>query len=126
MEYAHQHKIVLELNEKNNNGWYPLYMSIYNNNIDIVKLLIIYANQNKIILELNEKDKFFGYNPLYCAIFRNNMSIVKLLIDYAKKHHIILEYDKNNIGNNSEIKNLLQKYENEKEDLKKVNKLINK
>jgi len=36
MEYANQHQIIMELNEKNNVGEYPLYLAIYKNNIEIV------------------------------------------------------------------------------------------
>jgi len=49
---------------------------------------------------------------------------VKLLIEYANQHQIILEYDKNDfyLINKPKIKILLQKYEKEKENRKKVNK----
>jgi len=40
IEYANQHLIVLELNEKNEDGQYPLLWATFNNNIEIVKLLI--------------------------------------------------------------------------------------
>ena len=68
---------------------------------------------------MNEKDKFGNY-PLFWAIFNNNIEIVKLLIDYALQHQIILEYDKKDIKNKQEIKNLLQNYEKEMENRKKV------
>jgi len=45
------------MNEKNQDGSYPLLEAIYNNNIEIVQLLIEYANQHQIILKLNEKRK---------------------------------------------------------------------
>jgi len=44
IEYANQHQIILELNEKNENGYYPLLEAIDYNNIDIVKLLIELEN----------------------------------------------------------------------------------
>jgi len=51
-----QHQIILELNEKDDIGNYPLSKAIINNNIKIVQLLLDYALQHKIILELNGKD----------------------------------------------------------------------
>jgi len=55
LEYANQHQIILELNEKNKNIKYPLLRAI-DNNIKIVKLLIEYANKHQIILEYDEND----------------------------------------------------------------------
>jgi len=78
------------LNEKNKDGNYPLLKAIFENNIEIVQLLIEYANQHQIILELNEKNKDGDY-PLSEAIFKDNIKIVKLLIEYANQHQIILE-----------------------------------
>jgi len=49
IEYANQHQIILELNEKGKNGYYPLLESIYKNNIEMVNLWIEYANQHQII-----------------------------------------------------------------------------
>ena len=40
---------ILELNEEDNFGKYPLYLAIDKNNIEIVQLLIEYANQHHII-----------------------------------------------------------------------------
>jgi len=42
----------MELNEKNEDENYPLYCTISNNNIEIIKLLIEYANQNQVLLVL--------------------------------------------------------------------------
>ena len=64
LDYAIKNKIILELNEKNEDGSYPLLKAINNNNIEIVQLLIDYATENKIILELNEKN-IDGYYPLF-------------------------------------------------------------
>jgi len=110
IEYANQHHIILELNKKDDDGWYPLLKAISNKNIEIVQLLIEYANQHQIVLELNEKNKD-GYYPLLWAIFWNNIEIIKLLIEYALQHQIILEYNKNIIENKPEIKKLLKIYE---------------
>ena len=82
LDYATENKFILELNEKDKDGWYPLLdaISCYNNNIEMVKLLIDYANKNKIILELNKKNTI-GLYPLLKAIYYDNIEIVKLLID---------------------------------------------
>ena len=118
IEYANQHQIILELNEKNKFGDYPLLWAIFN--VEIIKLLIEYANQYQIIMELNEKNNKGGY-PLLFSVSINNIEIVKLLIDYANQYRIILEYSKKDIGKNIEIQKLLQNYEKEKGIRKKVN-----
>ena len=41
-----KNKKILELNEKNKDGEYPLERAISYNNIEIVKLLIEYVNQH--------------------------------------------------------------------------------
>jgi len=116
MEYANQHQITLELNDKNKWGEYSLLWTIYYRNNEMLELLIEYANQHQVILELNEKDENKLY-PLELAISKDNIEMTKLLIDYALKHQIVLEYDKTKIVNNSEI----QYYEAEKEKWIKVN-----
>jgi len=121
LKRSNKNKKILDLNEKNEDGYYPLSEAIFNNNVEIVKLLIEYANQHQIILNLNEKDNVGNY-PLLEAIDNNNVEIVKLLINYALKHQIILIYNKNyyHLKNNIKIKNLLQYYEKEIENIKKV------
>jgi len=57
MDYANKNNIILELNEKDKDGNYPLLLAIIHNNIEIVLLLMDYANKNNIILKINEKDK---------------------------------------------------------------------
>jgi len=112
-----KNKKILELNEKDFLGYYPLLRAIREKNDEIVQLLIDYANQHQIILKLNEKDKLGSY-PLLRAIFYNNIESVQLLIDYALQHQIILEYDKKKIEDKPRIKNLLQNYENRKKVIK--------
>jgi len=94
IEYANQHYIILDLNEKRNNGSNPLMLAIcYNkNNTEIVKLLIEYANKHNIILELNEKNSC-GICPLLFAISYSEISVemVKVLLEYANEQHITLE-----------------------------------
>jgi ankyrin repeat protein len=120
LEYSTENKIILELNKKGRDGWYPLSRAIFEDNIEIVQLLIDYSIKNKISLELNEKNSIDGY-PLLEAISNNNIEIVKLLIDYANKHKTSLELkDKNKCGwypileatshNNIELVKLLINY----------------
>eukprot|EP00833_Pecoramyces_ruminatium_P012007 jgi/Orpsp1_1/1186039/evm.model.c7180000096583.2 len=82
IDYANENNIILELNEKNEFGDFPLLMAINKYNIEMVKLLIDYANEKNIILELNEKD-IDGNYPLLNAINNNNIETIKLLMDYA-------------------------------------------
>jgi len=72
IEYANQYQIILELNEKNNIGYYPLLRAISYNNIEIVQLLIEYALQHQIIFEYDEND------------IKNKPEIKKLLQNYEK------------------------------------------
>jgi len=51
IEYANQHQIILELNEKNKYGDYPLFLAISKNNIEIFKLLIEYDLKHQITLK---------------------------------------------------------------------------
>ena len=84
LDDAIEKNIVLNLNEKGKNEWYPLLYATYMDNIEMAKLLIEYANKNDIVLEINKKNND-GYNPLLWAIERNKIKIVQLLIDYARK-----------------------------------------
>jgi len=113
MEYANQHNIILKLNDiKDEYGYYPLLATITKNNTEMVEILIDYANQHHIILNLNQKNKNGEY-PLSVAIEYNNIEIIKLLIEYSNQHQIILEYDSDEIGDNPEIIQILQNYEEE-------------
>ena len=50
---SHWRNEILELNDnRNNEGYYPLLEVIYNNNIEMVKLILEYADQHNVILEL--------------------------------------------------------------------------
>ena len=68
-----QHHIILELNEKDEYGYYPLLLAISKNNIEIVKLLLEYALQHHIILEYKKKD------------IEDKLEIKKLLRNYEKE-----------------------------------------
>ena len=60
IEYANKNNIILKLNEKDVNGYYPLIDVCSKNNMECVRLLIEYANKNNIILELNENNNEYG------------------------------------------------------------------
>jgi len=77
LDYATENKIILNLNEKDEDGYNSLLYATYCNNIKIVHLLIDYANKNKIILNLNEKN-YCGWYPLLRATYCSNIEIVKL------------------------------------------------
>jgi len=53
------------VNEKDNNGDYPLLSACRNNNSEMIKLIIDYANENKIKLKINEKNNN-GLYPPFC------------------------------------------------------------
>ncbi|ORX71015.1 ankyrin [Anaeromyces robustus] len=66
IQYANEHKIILNLNEKDNRGNSPLLNAIKKCNEDMIKLLIQYADEHEIILNLNEKDKYGNYPLFLC------------------------------------------------------------
>jgi len=76
--------------KKNEYGNDSLHLSIDNNNMEMVKLLMEYANQHHIILNINEKNEN-GWSPLLNSSNINNAEIVKLLMEYADEHDIILD-----------------------------------
>jgi len=81
-----KNKIILKLNEKDNDGQYPLLIVSLHSNLKIFKLLINYVNDNNITLELNEKYK--NVYPLLLAVAYYNIKMVQLLINYANKNNI--------------------------------------
>ncbi|KAL6632930.1 ankyrin, partial [Neocallimastix sp. 'constans'] len=99
IDYANKNNIVLKINERENNGDYPLFRATFNNNTEIVKLLIDYANKKNVVLKINEQNNNGNY-PLLRATYKDNTEIVKLLIDYANKNNIVLKInEQSNIGN---------------------------
>jgi len=57
LDYAKKNNIILQLNEKNKDGYIPLLWCCRYNNLEMVQLLFDYAKENKIILQLNEEKK---------------------------------------------------------------------
>ncbi|OUM68004.1 hypothetical protein PIROE2DRAFT_58395 [Piromyces sp. E2] len=56
MEYADDKHIILNINDRNKYGNYPLLWAIIKNNTELVQLIIDYAIRHNIILILNDKD----------------------------------------------------------------------
>jgi len=50
INYVDKNNIILELNEKDHDGYYPLLLASNNNNNEMVHLLIDYAIKNNIVL----------------------------------------------------------------------------
>jgi len=68
-------KIIININEKNNKGSYPLLKSVHKSYTDLVKLQIKYAEFHNITLCIKDKDIKKRY-PLVQAIFKNNVEII--------------------------------------------------
>jgi len=81
----------LDVNKKDEQGYYPLLYCSFKNNVEVAKLLIKYADINYITLTINERNKNGGY-PLL-SNFEDNYSneMFQLLIDYANKKNIVLD-----------------------------------
>ena len=107
ISYSKENNIILNINEQNNEGFYPL---LYFCAIDeYFELLINYARDNKIVLEMNSQDKN-GNNSYFHIIkngFKNKLKftliykITKLLFDYAKETNYILDLNKKDNEGNS-------------------------
>jgi len=119
MEYADQHHINLDLNNKFWKFFCPIYEAVSSNNYEQVKLLIEYANQHQIILNMNG----LLYNHLVDAIEEKNIKMLKLLIEYANQHQINLNLNgfvfnpllEATYENNIEIVKLLIEYANQRQ-----------
>jgi ankyrin repeat protein len=100
-------KTLLEINEKDEQGYYPLLLLVYKNNIELTKLLMKYADENDLVLELNSKDNGNFY-PLLVSIDNRevvNNEMTELLIEYANKHNIKLEINEKNSNESYPILN---------------------
>jgi len=96
LEYIYDNNIMLDINEKNDNGDYILLFACFYNNMDMIKLLIDYAIKNKIILTLNEKN-INGCYPLLKGIFNNNIEVIELLMQYSDENKILLNINEKNV-----------------------------
>jgi len=101
---------ILLINNKDNDGKYPILWAIINNNVEMVKLIMECAYKNNVILTINDRTRYGDY-PLLTAVTNNNVEMTHLIIDYAKKVNILLKINENDIiynylrsGNNTETK----------------------
>jgi len=56
MEYAKENNIILNVNDKNNDGNYPFLVTLKCHNYEKMKILMDYAKENYITLEIHEGD----------------------------------------------------------------------
>ncbi|ORY43204.1 hypothetical protein LY90DRAFT_509840 [Neocallimastix californiae] len=85
--------IVLDLNERDENGWYPFYFAADHNNTEMIKLLINYAEKHQTELILNEVDKT-GRFPITVIINNhNNPEIIEIVKEYVVKNDITLRWE---------------------------------
>ncbi|OUM58584.1 hypothetical protein PIROE2DRAFT_64312 [Piromyces sp. E2] len=112
--------MLLELNEKDQDGGYPLLFACKNDNIDIVRTLIECANDTDVTLILNDKYQDGSYpllhacsnnnshllkineqqndgnSPMIMACSKNNTEIIKFLFEYAFKKKFVLRLNEKN------------------------------
>jgi len=79
----------LVLYDKDEDGRYPFYCAVINDNIDMIQLIINYANQHKIQLNIKDKGRN-GWYPFLIAVYKNNIAMARIIIDYANQHNIEL------------------------------------
>eukprot|EP00833_Pecoramyces_ruminatium_P010742 jgi/Orpsp1_1/1184774/evm.model.c7180000090930.1 len=138
-------EFILELNEKDSEGYYPILMACYAKNIDMVQMLIDYASRNNILLELNEIDDEYEAYPLLVAIENkegvypllsvcknDNSYICESIIEYANNYNISLELNDNQneyeaypimmtvVSKNMKLTELLMKYAYDNEIILKL------
>eukprot|EP00833_Pecoramyces_ruminatium_P008821 jgi/Orpsp1_1/1182853/evm.model.c7180000082912.1 len=83
IQYAKDHNMVLNLNEKTMSGDYPILLALVNNNVEIIKLLINYANECGIIMifKMEDVDENLTIKPevrkLYNDYFAENEEDMK-------------------------------------------------
>lgn len=69
-------KIIKYINEKNSDGKFPLYFAAYNNNLEVLKILLA---EGAAVNEVTEDN--LSYNSLMIAVERGHFEIVKYLIE---------------------------------------------
>jgi len=137
IKYAKENNIILNVNEKNNEGDFPL-MKIFNKPDFSMKalfeILTKYARESNILLELNEKNNSGEYPLLFLikmgcirSFFNRSLNtifeIFKDLLAYAKENNIILQLNgKDNIGNYPLL--LAIKKKNDAVEFKKIVRLL--
>jgi len=121
----------LILYDKDEEGRYPFYCSIINDNINMVKIIINYANDKKFKLNIDDKGRN-GWYPFLIAVYKNNITMTQIIIDYALQNNIKLNiYDKDLSGwnpllyacnyNNTEMVELILNYSIQNETILDLN-----
>jgi len=82
-EYAEQHNIILNINEKNRRGEYPILEAFKNNNVEMVKLMVEYALKHNILIKL-KRLRSEEY-PFSIVISNNNIEMVQIILEYIIK-----------------------------------------
>ncbi|KAG4107364.1 ankyrin [Neocallimastix lanati (nom. inval.)] len=72
---------IININEKDDDGKYPLFVAIRQKNETFVKLLIDYANTNNFNMNINEEE---GYTPLTLSYELNCKNIFEYLVKQDK------------------------------------------
>jgi ankyrin repeat protein len=111
------------VNKLNKYGYYPLYVAVSNNRVDIVKRLLEHGTQ-----EINNRN-IDGLTSLHLAAARNFVDIVEVLLNYGANANV---KDINGftpmhwviIKDNIEVAKVLMKYDNVEAKLTKNNTII--
>ncbi|OUM61621.1 hypothetical protein PIROE2DRAFT_12315 [Piromyces sp. E2] len=82
LQYAINHHIILNINEKDFYGRTPLYIAINNNNIKMAKILVEYATKNDIKLYLEGKE----INK------KENLELIMYMFNIGKKNKSEIHY----------------------------------
>jgi len=93
IDYADDHDIIIDINEKIMNDNIvdsSLLMAVRNNNVEIIQQLIDYAHRHNIILDINKND-------LIKISSKENKEATNLLIKYCKEHNIDINEDMSNV-----------------------------
>jgi len=124
MDYANKNKIILELNEKKDCGYIPIFGAMQNNNIEMFKLLVEYSIEKGIKLRIDENDieKMISKKYSLCKLnniseinskfikliyFCKNKNIIEVL--FSRKSYFLKRF--NEINKNEKIKNENRDYE---------------
>ena len=101
-------KNISKINNLNKNGFSPLHISVINNNIKLIELLLKYGANPNIVSKKNKQ------TPLHLAYlnYRNNSkNIIKLLIDHGANDNI-LDFNNKKPSDYKNINNLKNKEKN--------------
>jgi len=83
IEFADQYDILLNINEKDIDGNFPLLLAVNHNDLKILKCLVEYSKNHNIILNFNIKDND-GNTPLMKAIINKSPKLIKRLFKYSE------------------------------------------